>query len=79
MYKKIFNIIKRVLNKIGMVISAVINFILLGIVYFTAVGAVSIISKLFGKHFLNLKPKKDSNWIEHKITKEPKENYYRMF
>ena len=79
MYKKVFNIIKTVLDQIGRMISAVINFILLGIVYFIAVGFTSIMSKLFGRHFLDLKPKKGSNWAEHKITKEPKENYYRMF
>ena len=79
MYKKIFNTIKDVLKQIAKTISTIINFILLGIVYFIAVGAVSIISKLSGKHFLDLNPKKGSNWTEHKITKEPKENYYRMF
>lgn len=79
MYKKVYNIIKKVLEPIGKVISTIINFILLGVVYFIGIGLTSIIAKLFGKHFLDLKPKKGSNWTEHKITKEPKENYYRMF
>jgi len=68
-----------VLEQMGKAISTIINFILLGVVYFIAVGTVSTISKLFGRHFLDLKPKKDSNWTEHKVTKEPKENYHRMF
>lgn len=79
MLRKIFNAIKRILQPVGKIISTIVNFILLSIVYLVGVGLTSIIAKLFGNHFLDLKPKKASNWIEHKITKESIEKYYRMF
>lgn len=49
--KKIWHIFKGVLHQIG----AVQNFILLTIVYFVVVGVVSIVGRLTGKDFLNVK------------------------
>lgn len=49
--KKIWRIFKNILHRIG----AAQNFILLTIVYFVVVGTVSILSKLAGKDFLNVK------------------------
>ncbi|MAG92112.1 hypothetical protein CMO83_05545 [Candidatus Woesearchaeota archaeon] len=58
----------------------VINFVLLLIVYILGIGLVSIIMKLFGKHFLELKKEnKKTNWVEHKVAKQPLEKYYRSF
>ena len=37
------------------VIINIVNFILLSLVYFTAIALVAIISKLFGKRFIDLK------------------------
>lgn len=79
MLGKVFNALKMVLEPVGKAISAIVNFILLAIVYFIGIGLTSVIAKLLGKHFLDLKSKKSSNWAEHKITKEPVGNYYRMF
>lgn len=80
MLKKIWAGIKSVLEPISKTISNVVNFILLLIVYFIGIGIVSISMKLFGKHFLELKKSdKKSNWHEHKITKQPLEQYYRTF
>ena len=80
MYRKIMVIIKNILEPIAKIISSVINFVLLSIVYFIGIGLVSISMKLFGKHFLELKKQnKKSNWHEHKVTKQSLEQYYRTF
>ena len=80
MIKKIWNLIKTVLEPISKTISNVVNFILLSIVYFIGIGIVSISTKIFGRHFLEIKKQnKKSNWHEHKVTKQPLENYYRTF
>ncbi|GEM_PF-3200521 len=80
MLNKIWNAIKTVLEPIGKVMSGIVNFILLALVYFVAIGLVSIIMKIFGKHFLEIKKQnKKSNWQDHKVTKEPIEKYYRTF
>lgn len=80
MIKQLFSAVKAVLEPIAKIVSNVINFLLLLIVYFLGIGPVSIIMKLFGKHFLELKKQnKTSNWHEHKVTKQPLENYYRTF
>lgn len=80
MLKKILNTVKAILEPIGLVISNIVNFVLLLVVYFLGIGPVSIIMKLFGKHFLELKKQnKKTNWHEHKVTKQPLESYYRTF
>ena len=64
----------------GHTITGVINFFMLLIVYILGIGIISIISKLFGKHYLDLKKSgSKSNWHEHKVTKQPLEKYYRTF
>jgi len=58
----------------------IINFFLLLVVYILGIGPVSAISKLFGKHYLDIKKTGNkSNWHEHKATKQPIEKYYRTF
>ena len=72
--------IKKALEPISKKISNIVNFILLSIVYSVGIGAVSVIMKIFGKHFLELKKlNKKSNWHEHEVAKQPLENYYRIF
>ena len=64
----------------GHAITQIINFFLLLVVYFIGIGPVSVISRLSGKHFLELKKQnKPSNWHEHKVAKQPLEKYYRTF
>ena len=80
MLKKLWNAIKSVLEPITRAINVVVNFILLALVYFIGIASVSIIMKLFGKHFLDLKKQnRKSNWHEHQVTKQPLEKYYRTF
>ncbi len=80
MLNNVWKPIKSFLEQFGKVMSNIVNFILLALVYFVAIGLVSVIMKIFGKHFLELKKQnKKSNWQEHKVTKEPIEKYHRMF
>ena len=83
--------LKSLFKKISEFMSGVINFILLFFVYFIGIGIVSIVMKLFGKHFLEMRRQnkiannkilsnnKLSNWQGHKLTKQPLEDYYRTF
>mgnify|MGYP001579666641 CR=1 FL=1 len=80
MIKTIWDFIKGVLEPFARAISSIVNFILLSIVYFIGIGPVSVLMKLFGKHFLELKKhNRKSNWDDHKVTKQPLEQYYRTF
>ncbi len=64
----------------GHTVTNIVNFFLLLIVYIFGIGSVSVIGKLTGKHYLDLKKSNNkSNWHEHKVTKEPIEKYYRSF
>ncbi|MBI4451992.1 hypothetical protein HY637_01055 [Candidatus Woesearchaeota archaeon] len=75
-----FKGVKRGFGDFSHLINNIINFFLLLIVYIVGIGPVSAISKLFGKHFLDIKRQnKASNWHEHKVTKQPIEKYYRTF
>ncbi|MEK6984227.1 MAG: hypothetical protein AABX33_06660 [Nanoarchaeota archaeon] len=80
MLKKIWTAIKSILEPVAEIISSIVNFILLFIVYLIGVGSVSIIMKLFRRHFLELKKQnKHSNWQGRNVEKEPLEKYYRTF
>ena len=80
MLKKLWLSVKSVLEPVSKFMASVVNLVLLFVVYFIGIGIVSIISKLSGKHFLNLKiQNKTSDWHNHKVKKEPIEKYYRMF
>lgn len=80
MIKKLWNGAKRIFEAFGKLVSGIINFILLFAVYLVGIGVVSISMKLFRKHFLELKKKNNkSNWHEHKVAKQPLEQYYRTF
>lgn len=59
-------------------ITDIINFVLLFTVYFIGIGIVSIIAKLLGKHFIDLK-NTGTSWVTRKLKKMPIEEYYRMF
>jgi hypothetical protein len=62
------------------IIVNIVNLILLFPVYFIGIGITSIIAKILGKHFLDLKIRdRTSYWIDRKITKEPMESYYMEF
>jgi len=62
-------------------LSAVFNTILLTLVYFLAVGPVSIIAKLTGKKFLHaqMEEKEDSYWQDIKIRAESEDDNYKQY
>jgi Na+-driven multidrug efflux pump len=77
--KQFFNGFQKGVKSFGGNISTIINFILLSIVYLIGVGLTSITAKIFGKHFLNMKKKKNSYWIDLNLKKKPINKYYRQF
>lgn len=79
--KEIFKSFKEGQELFGETISAIINLILLSIIYILGVGLTSIFAKIFGKYFLDLKINKntDSYWESLNLSKQPRETYYRQF
>ncbi len=64
----------------GHVVSSVINFFLLFVVYFTAIAFVSLFFKLRGKHFLDTQKKSASSyWKDYRLSKKPLASYLRQF
>lgn len=63
-------------------IVALVNTILLIFVYVFGVGISSVLAKIIGKNFMDVKTSKktqDSYWKDFSLSKEPTENYYRQF
>ena len=69
----------------GQAVVDFINLVLLFLVYAIGVGVTSVISKLFGKKFLDVKYKrKKSYWndikdVSEKNTSKDKEEYYNQY
>ena len=63
----------------SLVISTIINFVLLMIVYFIGVGLTSIIGKSFKKEFLGIKGGKRTYWKNRKSKKISIKECKRMF
>ena len=63
----------------GELISAIINLLLLSIVYFIGIGLTSIFAMVFGKKFIDDKATKDSYWEELNLTTQSFKEYYRQF
>jgi len=68
------------LEFLGKIISSIINFILLSIVYFLGIGLTSIIAKIFNKKFLDLKKEnKKTYWEEKEMSDKEFQDYFRQF
>lgn len=79
MVKTFFNSIIKGFKEFGYDITTIINFVLSLFVYILGIGLVSIIAKITGKHFLDLKFKsKDSLWVKRTPVKT-RDEYYRQF
>ena len=65
----------------GETIAVLVNSVLLSLVYFIGFGGTSIIAKIFGKHFLDLKINKQAKtyWQDLNLDKEKLENSYKQF
>ena len=81
MVLKLFEGFKAGFREVGEVLAGLVNLLLLSLVYLAGVGLTSIVAKIFGKHFLNLKQQKDKKtyYEELNLSKESKETYYRQF
>jgi len=68
------------MHNFGSSISIIINSILLTIVYFIGVGITSVVAKLVGKHFLDVRrDKKDTYWSNLNLKKKSIDDYYKQF
>ena len=71
---------KKGMQSFGNGITAIVNSVLLLIVYIVAVGPTSLVARLFGKRFLGLEKKgRESYWNDLNLGKKEKESYYRQF
>ena len=67
--KQFFRGFKRGLRNFGYNIALIINSILLSLVYLVGVGLTSIIAKIFGKHFLDMKLSKKKSGSAEEVFK----------
>jgi len=69
------------MKQYGEKITAVVNTMLLLLVYIVGVGVTSLIARIFRKHFLERKTskKKASYWSDLNIKKQEREKYYKQF
>ena len=64
----------------GNSVTVVVNTVLLALVYFFAVGPVSLVAKARRKEFLDISRKRrESHWEELGLGKKDIEEYYRQF
>lgn len=66
-------------KEFGLAFSTLANSLLLFVVYILGVGLTSLVARLFGKHFLNMKPSKKSYWEDYNLSNGTIEEYYRQF
>ena len=71
---------KKGFKDFGHNVSIIINSVLLAIVYFVGVGLTSLIAKVCGKHFLEMKLSKNKTyWSDLNLKKKTIQEYYRQF
>ncbi|MBD3310553.1 hypothetical protein GF351_05010 [Candidatus Woesearchaeota archaeon] len=74
-----FNGVKKGTALFGHCITAIINSILLTLVYALGVGITAVLAKLCRKNFLDTDLKGRSYWKKLDLKKRPIEEYYRQF
>lgn len=78
--KQFFNGFKKGLGNFGGNVGLLVNSVLLTIVYLVGVGLTSIVAKLVGKHFFEIKtPQTATYWSDLNLKKKEIEEYYRQF
>lgn len=77
--KLFFKGFKKGMKSFNESISAIINTILLFMVYIIGVGLTYAFAKIAGKHFLDLKKREDSYWSDLNLKKKEMKEYYRQF
>lgn len=80
-FRQFFSGFRNGFKDFGHSISAIINSILLLIVYLIGVGLTSLFARLSNKHFLQRKiiRNKETYWSDLNLKKKPVEEYYRQF
>ncbi len=80
-FSSFFKNFKKGMHEFGENIALIVNSLLLLIVYIIGVGMTSLISRLFGKKFMDTKLSrtKKSYWTDLKLSKKPIEEYYKQF
>lgn len=78
---KLVKKITKIVNKVGVFISIIVNSFLLLIVYFIGVGITFIAAKLVGKHFIEKYPSQDhsSYWNIINLRSKNTNKYYKQF
>lgn len=81
MTRSFFSDIKKGMEAFGLCIAALVNTILLGLVYAVGVGFTSLLAKICGKHFLDTSIRDDeaSYWLDLHLKKKSMDEYYRQF
>jgi len=79
--KQLLKGFKRGLGLFGENISTIVNALLLSIVYLIGVGLTSILAKVTGKRFLEMKlsSKADTYWLDLNQKVKSDDEYYRQF
>ena len=77
--KKFIKGLKEGFKNFGSGVSIIINTLLLLLVYFLGVGLASIFAKLVGKHFLDMKLKKETYWVDYNLKKKSLQEYYKQY
>lgn len=80
-YKKELGWFSEGMRLFGESISAIVNTLLLTLVYIVGIGLTSVVAKMFGKHFLDSSVDREarSYWRETDIGGESLEQQYRQF
>ena len=79
--KLFFKSVGKGMKQFGENITAVVNTVLLLVVYIVGVGVTAIFARIFRKHFLERKISKNkvSYWSDLNIKKQEREKYYNQY
>jgi Na+-driven multidrug efflux pump len=79
--KEFFKGFKKGMGLFGEGIATIVNSLLLAFVYFIGVGITSLVAKLVGKHFLEMKRSRkiETYWTDLHLKKKSEEEYYKQY
>lgn len=81
MLQQYSNDFKKGLTEFGLNFNALVNLIVLTLVYLLGIGPTSVVAKIFGKHFLSLKivRNKKSYWVKLDKASDNISDHLRQF
>ena len=77
--EELINAYLKGMKEFGINISTLVNTILLFFTYLIGVGITSIVAKISGKHFMDLRRREGTYWHDINLGKRKKEDYYKQF